>query len=180
MAEGPSIKFELLQGEQVIGHDSLSLSSIFKSKEEDFFSLSFRNRALVCLNVEIIDEEQYESNSVMAEVEQVVDLDAEFSDVAGSPAGSSSSFLNLSYSEIQASMESSRTTSGRGSPVGKDFCGMLVLEVVSAEHVPLCTSRPNRNGPPSPFVVVSVGRKSFKTKTIHRSVNPVWRERLYL
>lgn len=58
--------------------------------------------------------------------------------------------------------------------------GLLDLEVVGAENIPPSRLRLNVGGPQSPFVVLSFGRKSFRTKTIYRNFNPVWNERLFL
>jgi len=58
--------------------------------------------------------------------------------------------------------------------------GLLELELVGVENVPPSRLRLNVGGRQSPFIVLSFGRKSFRTKTVHRNSNPVWKERLFL
>lgn len=95
-------------------------------------------------------------------------------------SGSSASFISMGLEDSAQRPDSSSLSSGRSSPIGREFKGLLMIEVVSAENVPPCTARPNKGGPPSPFVVTSFGRKSFKTKILQRDQFPAWRERVYM
>lgn len=74
----------------------------------------------------------------------------------------------------------SGSRSGTASQGGSQVLGLLQVEVVGAEHVPLGRVRLNQGGPQSPFVVLSCGRRSFRTRVVPRSTDPVWQERLYL
>jgi phosphatidylserine decarboxylase len=65
----------------------------------------------------------------------------------------------------------------RRSPM--DVKGLVSLEVVAAQNLPRERRMLRVHYQNNPFVVISFGKQSFKTKVIKKTVNPVWKERLF-
>lgn len=57
--------------------------------------------------------------------------------------------------------------------------GLVSLEIVAAQNLPREKRMLRVYSNNNPFVVISFGKQSFKTKVIKRSVNPVWKEKLF-
>ncbi|ODO08587.1 phosphatidylserine decarboxylase [Cryptococcus wingfieldii CBS 7118] len=61
---------------------------------------------------------------------------------------------------------------------GKDMLGIVILEIQSAEDLPKLKNALRVSFDMDPFVVISFGKKVFRTRVIRHSLNPVWDEKL--
>ncbi|RXW20222.1 hypothetical protein EST38_g5632 [Candolleomyces aberdarensis] len=61
---------------------------------------------------------------------------------------------------------------------GNDIVGIVMLEIQSAEDLPRLSNMTRTGWDMDPFVVVSFGKKVFRTRVIRHSRNPVWDEKL--
>ncbi len=173
----------LLESGTIISHVVISLQSI---KERPIQEVLFKNEDGKSL-LELVLSAEIENESMLLNVDSKPEL-ASFDSLVGSTSDLSdffsisetSDYIEYSSSNMIESHTSSMLVSSSSSPLGQNHVGLLELEVVAAENLPSSRFRPNRGGPQSPFVVVSLGRRSFKTGTIQRDSNPVWKERLYL
>lgn len=91
------------------------------------------------------------------------------------------SFIELP-SSMEASFESttdahSEHSSGKATPNMDGSLGLLEVEVVAAENVPVAK---RKGGSQSPFVCVSFGRKTYKTLVAQQRRNHVWKQKIYL
>lgn len=195
------IVMELVDGEVVIGEcelfpnelpattrTSLNFTNTNRNDLPKIFVSKQESRELT------IDEyQQYETNSTIAAV-SATDIDEARSglhspsigSIVNAEASDDGSFVNLSdsadslpWSSVHSGL-SSTFGSGAASAVTKVSVGLLELEIVAAANIPPSRLMLNVGGPQSPFVVLGFGRKSFRTKTISRNNNPVWKEQLYL
>jgi len=57
--------------------------------------------------------------------------------------------------------------------------GLVSFEIVAAQGLPRARRWLRPNSQNNPFVVISFGKQSFRTKVIRRSSGPVWKERLF-
>ncbi|KAF9461635.1 phosphatidylserine decarboxylase-domain-containing protein [Collybia nuda] len=116
---------------------------------------------------------------------------------AGSPALSPSPVAQES-GESGGSGHESRSPSGSGSDnvraegvkkgrkkkveysldAGNDIVGIVMLEIQSAEDLPRLKNMTRTGWDMDPFVVISFGKKVFRTRVIRHSRNPVWDEKL--
>jgi phosphatidylserine decarboxylase len=60
----------------------------------------------------------------------------------------------------------------------KDILGIVILEVQGAEDLPKLKNALKIGFDMDPFVVISFGKKVFRTRVIRHSLNPVWEEKL--
>lgn len=60
-----------------------------------------------------------------------------------------------------------------------DVKGLVSLEIVTAQNLPREKRMLRVHYQNNPFAVISFGKQSFRTKVVKRTVNPVWREKLY-
>ncbi|KAH8112668.1 phosphatidylserine decarboxylase-domain-containing protein [Phellopilus nigrolimitatus] len=82
-----------------------------------------------------------------------------------------------------ASADSSRT---RGARVAEDFnfnaandiLGIVLLDIQGATDLPKLKNMTRTGWDMDPFVVISFGKKVFRTRVIRHSLNPVWDEKL--
>ncbi|KIY68538.1 hypothetical protein CYLTODRAFT_421485 [Cylindrobasidium torrendii FP15055 ss-10] len=63
-------------------------------------------------------------------------------------------------------------------PGPNDIVGIVMLEIKSAEDLPKLSNMTRTGWDMDPFVVISFGKKVFRTRVIRHSLNPVWDERL--
>ncbi|KAJ2928704.1 hypothetical protein H1R20_g8360, partial [Candolleomyces eurysporus] len=61
---------------------------------------------------------------------------------------------------------------------GNDIVGIVMLEIQSAEDLPRLSNMTRTGWDMDPFVVISFGKKVFRTRVIRHSRNPVWDEKL--
>ncbi|WVQ75864.1 phosphatidylserine decarboxylase [Cryptococcus sp. DSM 104548] len=61
---------------------------------------------------------------------------------------------------------------------GKDMLGIVILEIQKAEDLPKLKNALRVSFDMDPFVVISFGKKVFRTRVIRHSLNPVWDEKL--
>ncbi|KAM6490742.1 Phosphatidylserine decarboxylase domain containing protein [Amanita muscaria] len=61
---------------------------------------------------------------------------------------------------------------------GNDIVGIVMLEITCAEDLPRLKNVTRTGFDMDPFVVVSFGKKVFRTRIIRHSLNPVWNEKL--
>ncbi|KIL56688.1 hypothetical protein M378DRAFT_188531 [Amanita muscaria Koide BX008] len=61
---------------------------------------------------------------------------------------------------------------------GNDIVGIVMLEIIRAEDLPRLKNVTRTGFDMDPFVVVSFGKKVFRTRIIRHSLNPVWDEKL--
>ncbi|KAF8624424.1 hypothetical protein AX17_007133 [Amanita inopinata Kibby_2008] len=61
---------------------------------------------------------------------------------------------------------------------GNDIVGIVMLEIQGAEDLPRLKNMTRTGWDMDPFVVVSFGKKVFRTRVIRHSRNPVWDEKL--
>ncbi|KAF8518218.1 phosphatidylserine decarboxylase-domain-containing protein [Gautieria morchelliformis] len=61
---------------------------------------------------------------------------------------------------------------------GNDILGIVMLEVQSAKDLPKLKNLTRLGWDMDPFVVVSFGKKVFRTRVIRHSLNPTWDEKL--
>ncbi|KAF9443222.1 hypothetical protein P691DRAFT_779000 [Macrolepiota fuliginosa MF-IS2] len=61
---------------------------------------------------------------------------------------------------------------------GNDILGIVMLEVQGAEDLPRLRNMTRTGWDMDPFVVISFGKKVFRTRVIRHSRNPVWDEKL--
>lgn len=89
----------------------------------------------------------------------------------------------LTFDTVGSSMTRSTSTSSVTNQVSgdkySDIVGLLSLEIVAAQNLPkekrlLRSTHYDSN----PFVTISFGKKSFRTKVQRNAANPVWREKL--
>ncbi|KAH6889598.1 phosphatidylserine decarboxylase-domain-containing protein [Coprinopsis sp. MPI-PUGE-AT-0042] len=59
-----------------------------------------------------------------------------------------------------------------------DIVGIVMLEIRSAEDLPKLSNMTRTGWDMDPFVVISFGKKVFRTRVIRHSRNPVWDEKL--
>ena len=59
-----------------------------------------------------------------------------------------------------------------------DIVGIVMLEIDRAEDLPKLKNMTRTGWDMDPFVVVSFGKKVFRTRVIRHSLNPVWDEKL--
>ncbi|KAH8824331.1 phosphatidylserine decarboxylase-domain-containing protein [Flagelloscypha sp. PMI_526] len=59
-----------------------------------------------------------------------------------------------------------------------DIVGICMLEIVSAEDLPRLKNMTRTGWDMDPFVVISFGKKVFRTRVIRHSRNPTWEEKL--
>ncbi|CAK5268726.1 unnamed protein product [Mycena citricolor] len=59
-----------------------------------------------------------------------------------------------------------------------DIVGIVMLEIVKAEDLPRLKNMTRTSFDMDPFVVISFGKKVFRTRVIRHSLNPVWDEKL--
>ncbi|KAL2916625.1 phosphatidylserine decarboxylase [Polyrhizophydium stewartii] len=60
-----------------------------------------------------------------------------------------------------------------------EFYGLLTIEIVNARNLPFEASRA-RTFNCDPFVTVSFGKRTFRTKVVRNSLNPEWGQRIFL
>ncbi|KAJ7243915.1 phosphatidylserine decarboxylase-domain-containing protein [Mycena haematopus] len=68
-----------------------------------------------------------------------------------------------------------------GAPGGgreNDIVGIVMLEIAGAEDLPRLKNMTRTSFDMDPFVVISFGKKVFRTRVIRHSLNPVWDEKL--
>lgn len=193
------LTFDLLENENVIGTVDVAVKDLTATSEA--FCITFNvldqgpddTPTTACIGIQHPSEskvdgrEQFESNSLMGSVstEDFADhtsgsrspvigsvADDQISDDGGFVDAIDALYLLPSMEEEESGIASTRSSQ---LPLG-----LLDLEVVGAENIPPSRLRLNVGGPQSPFVVLSFGRKSFRTKTVYRNSNPVWNERLFL
>lgn len=85
----------------------------------------------------------------------------------------------LSNSGSNRSFSASNDSSS-SSQISTPNVGLVSLEVVAAQGLARESKWLRSNYQSNPFVVVSFGRQTFRTRTVKRNQNPVWRERIYL
>ncbi|KAJ3221612.1 hypothetical protein HK099_003308 [Clydaea vesicula] len=61
-----------------------------------------------------------------------------------------------------------------------DMKGMLTIEIVSAKDLPYEKNSLRTSFNCDPFLVLSFGKKTFKTRSIKHTLNPVWDEKAYI
>ncbi|KAF8808440.1 hypothetical protein BYT27DRAFT_7188951 [Phlegmacium glaucopus] len=61
---------------------------------------------------------------------------------------------------------------------GNDIVGIVMLEIQSASDLPRLANMTRTGWDMDPFVVISFGKKVFRTRVIRHSRNPVWDEKL--
>ncbi|KAJ7017088.1 phosphatidylserine decarboxylase-domain-containing protein [Mycena alexandri] len=73
-----------------------------------------------------------------------------------------------------------RSWSGAGTTAstGNDIVGIVMLEIASAVDLPRLKNMTRTSFDMDPFVVISFGKKVFRTRVIRHSLNPVWDEKL--
>ncbi|KAJ6452244.1 phosphatidylserine decarboxylase-domain-containing protein [Mycena sanguinolenta] len=59
-----------------------------------------------------------------------------------------------------------------------DIVGIVMLEIAGAEDLPRLKNMTRTSFDMDPFVVISFGKKVFRTRVIRHSLNPVWDEKL--
>ncbi|KAG6887647.1 hypothetical protein C0995_013752 [Termitomyces sp. Mi166 len=59
-----------------------------------------------------------------------------------------------------------------------DILGIVMLEVVKAEDLPRLKNMTRTSFDMDPFVVISFGKKVFRTRVVRHSLNPTWDEKL--
>lgn len=64
-------------------------------------------------------------------------------------------------------------------PSPMDVKGLVSLEIVAAQNLPRERRMFRVHYTNNPFVVISFGKQSFRTKVIKRTVNPVWKEKCF-
>lgn len=62
----------------------------------------------------------------------------------------------------------------------KTFCGLLTIDIVGASNLPYENNVTRTSFDCDPFVVISFGKKSFRTRSIRHTLQPVWNERVFL
>lgn len=71
-----------------------------------------------------------------------------------------------------------------GTPVGEDdydpLAGVLCMEVVAANNLPKKRSAVLPRFDMDPFVVISFGKRTFRTRHVRHSLNPQWNEKMYI
>ncbi|KAF8994050.1 phosphatidylserine decarboxylase-domain-containing protein [Cyathus striatus] len=61
---------------------------------------------------------------------------------------------------------------------GNDIVGIVMLEIQGAEDLPRLKNMTRTGWDMDPFVVISFGKKVFRTRVVRHSRNPVWDEKL--
>ena len=81
--------------------------------------------------------------------------------------------------ELTDQMENSLNINENSSGAYGDIVGLLSLEIVAAQRLPKEKRFLRPSGYASnPFVTISFGKKSFRTKVRKNTTNPVWKEKL--
>ncbi|KAJ7472559.1 phosphatidylserine decarboxylase-domain-containing protein [Mycena latifolia] len=65
-----------------------------------------------------------------------------------------------------------------GTDRANDIVGIVMLEIASAVDLPRLKNMTRTSFDMDPFVVISFGKKVFRTRVIRHSLNPVWDEKL--
>ncbi|KAI8821406.1 phosphatidylserine decarboxylase-domain-containing protein [Fimicolochytrium jonesii] len=74
-------------------------------------------------------------------------------------------------------------TSDEGTPTVIDHnaqMGLLTVDIVGATNLPYDPNVTKTSFDCDPFVVISYGRKTFRTRTLRHTLNPAWNERVFL
>ncbi|TPX69345.1 phosphatidylserine decarboxylase [Spizellomyces sp. 'palustris'] len=58
--------------------------------------------------------------------------------------------------------------------------GLLTIDIVGATNLPYETNVTRTSFDCDPFVVISYGRKTFRTRTVRHTLQPTWNERVFL
>ncbi|KAJ3307445.1 hypothetical protein HDV03_000093 [Kappamyces sp. JEL0829] len=66
------------------------------------------------------------------------------------------------------------------SALDSDLAGVMLIDVVGARNLPYEKSALKNSFNCDPFVCVSFGTKTFRTKVVHHNLNPTWNESIYL
>ncbi|EGO24192.1 hypothetical protein SERLADRAFT_361384 [Serpula lacrymans var. lacrymans S7.9] len=61
---------------------------------------------------------------------------------------------------------------------GNDIVGIVMLEILGATDLPRLKNMTRTGWDMDPFVVISFGKKVFRTRVIRHSLNPVWDEKM--
>ncbi|KAK2463760.1 hypothetical protein APHAL10511_004253 [Amanita phalloides] len=72
-------------------------------------------------------------------------------------------------------------TTGKGGymfEAGADIVGIVMLEIIKAENLPRLKNVTRTGFDMDPFVVVSFGKKVFRTRVLRHTLNPIWDEKL--
>lgn len=81
--------------------------------------------------------------------------------------------------ELTEKMDKSLSITEKSSSGYSDIVGLLSLEIVAAQRLPKEKRFLRPSGYASnPFVTISFGKKSFRTKVRKNTTNPVWKEKL--
>ncbi|KXN83930.1 Phosphatidylserine decarboxylase proenzyme 3, partial [Leucoagaricus sp. SymC.cos] len=85
-----------------------------------------------------------------------------------------------SQSSASSSSSAARRKRGTGYKFagGNDIIGIVMLDVLGAEDLPRLRNMTRTGWDMDPFVVISFGKKVFRTRVIRHSRNPLWDEKL--
>ncbi|KAI9009539.1 phosphatidylserine decarboxylase-domain-containing protein [Gaertneriomyces semiglobifer] len=88
-----------------------------------------------------------------------------------------------SYSNEDSSSESLADDAPKAERTSFDHTeqlGLLTVDIVSASNLPYEPNVTRTSFDCDPFVVISYGRKTFRTRMLRHTLNPVWNERVFL
>ncbi|KAK6903556.1 phosphatidylserine decarboxylase [Kwoniella mangroviensis CBS 8507] len=85
-----------------------------------------------------------------------------------------------SSSQVQQTVQKKKSKRGFNFDAnqGKEVLGIVILEIKGAEDLPKLKNALKFSFDMDPFVVISFGKKVFRTRVIRHSLNPTWDEKL--
>ncbi|KAG6332884.1 hypothetical protein ID866_6202, partial [Astraeus odoratus] len=93
-------------------------------------------------------------------------------------AGAIPTMTQHSKRKFRTSWASSSKHAGYNFSAANDIVGIVMLEIKGATDLPKLKNMTRTGWDMDPFVVISFGKKVFRTRVIRHSLNPVWDEKL--
>ncbi|KAF8629477.1 hypothetical protein AX15_003424 [Amanita polypyramis BW_CC] len=99
-------------------------------------------------------------------------------DVAGAQGGASGSDGSSAAAPHLTPTAASKDKKDFMFKASNDIVGIVMLEIVGAENLPRLKNMTRTGWDMDPFVVISFGKKVFRTRVIRHTLNPEWDEKL--